>query len=516
MTDLGRVTLAARVFTLAGLVSVAGLLGSRVLPGALAVLVVAFWAQLFSLTGRILPAILVVAEGAVIGILGSAMWPNSDAVTPYLVVPVLIGGLSIGAAGAVWVLLAEAVSMSTTWLALGTALERGVIGQVVLWLVAGFGLGLLGVAYRHVLARAHIGAPYRDALDLIKRLHALSDQLAGGLDAVTLAESIMQAAARELSVVQAMVLVRGPNGTIAPLRFSDGASTDALLQSLPWVTQAWQRAQPVTQGQRLAVPLRADEETVGMLVADCLPEPADRSVERLKSTLEVPSLQLHAALLFGDIRDTATSQERQRLAREVHDGVAQDVASLGYLVDNLADVVSNEAQALMVSQLRRELTRVVAELRHSVFELRNEAGSGQGLGQSLSSFARHIGSHSDFTVHVTLDEAPTRLRPEVESELLRIAQEAINNARKHSGGTNLWVTCTVDPPAACIEVRDDGTGLGRGRDDSHGLRIMRERAERIGADLSVETTADTQRGTRVVVRLPAWVNDSSDRWMVRT
>jgi signal transduction histidine kinase len=131
------------------------------------------------------------------------------------------------------------------------------------------------------------------------------------------------------------------------------------------------------------------------------------------------------------------------------------------------------------------------------------------LGQSLSSFARHIGSHSDLTVHVTLDEAATRLRPDVEAELLRIAQEAINNARKHSGGENLWVSCAVQPPHAWIEVRDDGDGLGPGREDSHGLRIMRERAERIGAELEVETPAESARGTRVFVRLPARVRSLS-------
>ena len=88
-------------------------------------------------------------------------------------------------------------------------------------------------------------------------------------------------------------------------------------------------------------------------------------------------------------------------------------------------------------------------------------------------------------MHLVLDEAPTRLRGEVETELLRIAQEAITNARKHSKAKNLWVDCRIHPPFAHISVRDDGAGLGTGRADSYRLKIMRERAHRIHATLDI-------------------------------
>ena len=61
-------------------------------------------------------------------------------------------------------------------------------------------------------------------------------------------------------------------------------------------------------------------------------------------------------------------------------------------------------------------------------------------------------------MHFTLDESTARLPAATEAELLRIAQEAITNARKHAGAANLWVTCAVDPPYAQIEVSDDGQG----------------------------------------------------------
>ena len=108
-----------------------------------------------------------------------------------------------------------------------------------------------------------------------------------------------------------------------------------------------------------------------------------------------------------------------------------------------------------------------------------------GLGTALSDYVRQVGASSNLTVHLVLDETPVRLPIDAETELLRIAQEAVTNARKHANAHNLWVTCRIDPPSAYVAVEDDGGGLGRPRDDSFGLEVMRERAERIGARLAV-------------------------------
>lgn len=499
MSAVARVALAARVFALAAVLSVAALVGTGVVRGAIVVVLVGVWAQVFAATGRIPQAWLAVLEGAVTGVLAAAMWPDNDAVTPYLLVPALVGGLTAGILGVVRVLAVESIVTAAAWTLLVHQVDRATLASVLVWFITGLGLGILGVAFRRTLSSAGTDSSYRDALQLIKQLHALSGRLTDGLDAVALSEQIIERASRHLMIVQAVVLVRSKSGLLTPIRFSDGAATESLLTDLEWSGRVWESGSSETRGQRTAIPLRADDETVGLLVSDSLSAPDATAVDAAAHELAADAVQLHAALLFGDVRDAATSEERQRLAREVHDGVAQDVASLGYLVDNLADTAITEEQVQLFAQLRQEVTRVVGELRHSVFDLRNEVGAGQGLGQSISSFARHVGSHSDLTVHVTLDEGSGRIRPDIEAELLRITQEAINNARKHSGGRNLWVHCSVQPPVAAIEVRDDGEGLGVAREDSHGLRIMRERAERIGAVLDVTATAGG--GTCVSVRL---------------
>ena len=498
MNDLRRVAVASRVFTLAVIAS-AALVGNVALDGVylvLGVAVVAEWASLM----RVLPErVIAVLEGVLTALAVAVAYPNNEAALPYLATPVLIGGIAGGFAWTTLVLLAEGAALVASWIPIVGGYESGTAGSVVTWLTTGLGLGLLGTFTRDTVTRSTSDTSYRSALDLIKQLHALSGNLTSGLDPVDLADQAVDVVATKVMVRQAVVVVR-QGSSFTPLRFAHGAMGYSLDDADQLLHKAWSTRRPVLGGARVAIPMTTDTERVAVILVDCAAMPDVKVLETVMAELGPATLRLHAALLFSAVRDSATSEERHRLAREVHDGVAQDVASLGYLVDNLAASASDDQQR-DVAVLRREVTRVVAELRNSVFDLRNEPAAGQGLGQSIATFARHVGSHSPLTVHVTLDESSTRLRPRVEAELLRIAQEAINNARRHSGAENLWVNCRVHPPRAEIDVIDDGDGLGAGREDSHGLRIMQERADRAGATLSVISPAQADRGTRISLRL---------------
>jgi signal transduction histidine kinase len=121
-----------------------------------------------------------------------------------------------------------------------------------------------------------------------------------------------------------------------------------------------------------------------------------------------------------------------------------------------------------------------------------------GLAAAISEYARTVGSSAGLRVHMSLDESTARLPSAVEAELLRIAQEAITNARKHAGAENLWVTCVVDPPFAEVEVSDDGQGMRESRPEGrYGLAIMAERAERIRGRLEIRPRQPS--GTTVAV-----------------
>lgn len=215
---------------------------------------------------------------------------------------------------------------------------------------------------------------------------------------------------------------------------------------------------------------------------------------------------------------TALREERRRVARELHDGVAQQVVALGYLVDDVACLVDTESARTAVIALRDEVSRVTHELRRSVADLRTEVGVEDGLADglsgALSSYVGELGHHCDLRIHLHLDERGARPPRHVEREVLRIAQEAIANVRQHARAINLWVRLTTDAHQLRLVVEDDGIGNVAPREGHFGLVGMRERAERIDGALEVGVRPDG--GTVVtlhtgVATAPTMEGDSDDR-----
>jgi signal transduction histidine kinase len=183
---------------------------------------------------------------------------------------------------------------------------------------------------------------------------------------------------------------------------------------------------------------------------------------------------------------------------------------VGYGIDNAIAELPGGADVAEAGlhALRAEVTRVITELRLSLFELRSDVERHGGLASAIADYARTVGSSAGLRVHLSLDESTARLPAAVESELLRIAQEAITNARKHANAANLWVGCEIDPPYARLEVSDDGRGIEEAASNgSYGMSIMAERAERIRAQLKI--LPRTPGGTTVRVVLGSRVRRGS-------
>jgi signal transduction histidine kinase len=217
----------------------------------------------------------------------------------------------------------------------------------------------------------------------------------------------------------------------------------------------------------------------------------------LQDLVDEQSLRLDTALLFDEVRSLATTEERNRLARDIHDGVAQEIVSLGYLADEIAALSEDAAARRRAYDLRAEITRVVSELRFSIFDLRHDVGEAGSFSGALAEYVREVSTHSDLRVHLTFDERGPRMPRRTEGELLRIAQEAIGNVRKHAHATNLWVSLVTDGTSIMLVIEDDGVGSAAPRDGHYGLHTMRERAERINADLAVGPRRDG--GTVVIL-----------------
>jgi len=500
--DTLRISIAARAFGLALMLGLT-LLAQESAAWQTFLLGVAIAVVGSVLTSRpaLRPAAVALGEGVGVALLVGSTLADAGIMLPYLAVASFVAGLYGGHRWWLATLLGQGSALLLMMVVSPSAVDVGLRQSIATWIAVAAGLGLVGAQLRS--QQATLGATdasYKTARDLLAQLRELSSRLTEGLDPVSTADRIMSVAAEEVGADYAAVYIRSDDGAPLPLAYSSREASSALHDVDGLVGRCVASGEPVIRAHRQALPLVAEDRMIGVLVLQTPESPRPEVVQRCVETLAADVLRLDTSLLFDLVRSEATAEERQRLAREVHDGIAQDVASLGYLVDDLLFTDDEAERVERIRELRGELTRVVAELRLSVFDLRNRVESTEGLGSAISAFARQVGSRSDLTVHLTLDEGPHRLRPDVEQEMLRIAQEAMNNARKHSAGQNLWVRCTVYPPYAEIVVRDDGEGLGSGRSDSHGLRIMQERAERIGADLEL-TDGGQLRGTTLTVRL---------------
>ena len=176
--------------------------------------------------------------------------------------------------------------------------------------------------------------------------------------------------------------------------------------------------------------------------------------------------------------------KRQRLARDIHDGVAQEIVALGYLVDEIEDTSAEADTLRTAATLRQEISRLTSELRMSIFDLRHEVDQ-RHLSGALAAYVREVSAGTGLRVHLVLDEHGGPLSPRTESELLRIAQEAIGNVRRHAQAQNLWVTFATDGSSLCLEIADDGVGGAVPRQRHYGLHTMSERAERLDSELGV-------------------------------
>ena len=336
MTDIGRVALAARVFTIAALTPLAALAGTEYLPGALFVALTAAAATALSLTHRFTESTVAVIEGIVVATLIVVTYPDQANVTPYLVIPALIGAMDRGPKGLIRVTVAEFGLLSVLWAVVEQRWDREMAASGFTWLATAVGIGLMGSALRRAATSTDADASYRSAVGLIRRLEALSGKLSGGLDAVGIAEQVMDEADSVVPTRSAGVFVRSSTGSMAPLRYSVGTLPGAMLWAESLSARCWEYEAMMLRDRQVAIPLSANDEMIAVLALETLQPMESAAALELRGRLARHSVQLQAALLFGRVRDNAMSQERQRIAREVHDGVAQDVASLGYLVDNLA------------------------------------------------------------------------------------------------------------------------------------------------------------------------------------
>ena len=211
---------------------------------------------------------------------------------------------------------------------------------------------------------------------------------------------------------------------------------------------------------------------------------------RLLSTIGFQlGVAIERARLAEESATHARADERTRLAREIHDTIAQSLTAIALQIE-----AGQSEEALRVTRATLE------EARRSVMNLRAEPLAGKPLAQALALLVREFTSQSG--IRVSLDMPSECVLPlAVEAELYRIAQQALANVEQHARAKNVTVSLRCTKRAATLTVEDDGVGFDPRRvgEDRHGLRGMRERARLAGGTLRIAS----RPGTSIVVKVPS-------------
>jgi signal transduction histidine kinase len=303
----------------------------------------AIWAAVTAGELLDLPAtMLLVLDSALVGAVAGLTSHSTTAILGALAVPPFTAGLSRGTRGVALSLSAELTAYVAISLTDGT-LSQTQGSSTFTWAITGLGLGLIAAFVRaNFLMVNDPQRAYRDAQALIRELITLSGRLSSGLDPVALGGQIASSVRDELPV--AALTVHIPRGDVLTPLVGDTSLVTPELQ----VTSELAQYSLVTgtvkvAGHAFAFPLNSGGGVAavvsGLLAPGLDPHVLDlpRRLSALDRKLSPATVRLDTAVLFLAFRDSATVEERRRLAREMHDGVAQEMASLGYFVDILID-----------------------------------------------------------------------------------------------------------------------------------------------------------------------------------
>jgi len=258
----------------------------------------------------------------------------------------------------------------------------------------------------------------------------------------------------------------------------------------------------------LVVPIVASGRPLGVLNLESPATAAftDEDAAVLETVADVLAGAIENARLFRRAQGAAVLEERNRLARELHDSVTQQLFSMTLTSQAArAHLEKNPTRAAaQLERLQETATAALAEMRALIFQLRPPALQDQGLVAALQQHAGAVARREGFAIALSVS-GDERLARGLEQPLYRIVQESLNNVAKHAGAQNVSVALEFTNEYVRVRVRDDGQGFdaaappsGAGR--HLGVLSMRERAAEIGGTMELHSAPGS--GTEVVVTVP--------------
>lgn len=428
---------------------------------------------------------------------------------------IVVAGVAEGFAGAVP--LAVAMALVTTlghWPANAAEARFSTTGATELFLVAlvvGYGRRLFGQAELRTLGALSRLRQLTEANDLLKQLNQLAQTLPASLDLDQTVGSTIEQLRSALHADVVAVFLWEAALRMWSVAGAEGARVEGLVDEgiLPapvrLAAQMWSQdggaflvdlsadgpgLGPATR-VGIYAPLVARQTLVGVLLVESQSPSAltPDDLQYVSGLAEQAALAIDNAIWFGRLRTVGAEEERSRIARDLHDRVAQSLAYLAFELERLVGLSAKQPVTADLAILRDDVRRVVIEVRDTLYDLRTDVSDSQDLTATLATFLDRVQHRSGLVVEFEPHVSHSLAVP-VERELWRIVQEAITNVERHAHASVVKVEWTVGDDVAEIVVSDDGRGFpwgAAGRLDSYGLVGMRERADAIGGQLGIET-----------------------------
>ncbi len=259
----------------------------------------------------------------------------------------------------------------------------------------------------------------------------------------------------------------------------------------------------------LGVPFKSKGRVVGVanLTSQTIRHLEQRDLDLLRAIGNQIGIAVDNARLYQQASQVAALEERNRLARDLHDSVTQTLFSITLTAESAKAMLTRRPEKVeaQVDRLQNLARGALAEMRSLIFQLRPAALQEQGLVAALEKHVAALRTKENFEIELTIEGA-RRLSDDHEQALYRIAQEAFNNISKHARATKAWVKLVIDDQGATLTIKDNGLGfdaasvLARRDRSSLGLTSMRERTELAGGTYSIESNPG--EGTTICVSLP--------------
>jgi signal transduction histidine kinase len=203
------------------------------------------------------------------------------------------------------------------------------------------------------------------------------------------------------------------------------------------------------------------------------------------------------------IEQLATARERNRLARDLHDTLAHSLAGLVVQTEAIDTLIDSEPAAVRseLAKARSLAQAGLKEARQAIVDLRTNPVDDLGLARALERAANDFGDRTGVQIDLHIAEPAESISNDTGAQILRIAQEALNNIEQHAGAKHVSVSLSQQSDKLRLEITDDGRGFTDDEvtDERFGLTGMRERAEMIGGELKV--VSQIGQGTKVSLLL---------------